>query len=316
MATQETFDSFASIEITVAVSTMQGYKSALKFFYWHKARITMHPDIDAFLENFIDGYKKIIADKKARGVMDVREGRMPYSFTGYRHFSGVLMKLKPQGKKYPFKESVFAWCFEVNAWNLISRSCNVAGLIFPMMGWAEDCMVIRVPKHKGDQTGESIGKDKHVYANPFMPEICPILATAVALLCIDRKRGDYRLFTSSTSDQFCNILSTVLNDTKLVPLDVNLGAARQYLGSQSNRKGAARYLQNLSPCFQLQTLTFVLDGLLVLFRTGIFLLELVVISLLVEVQQDWRSTAESLACFLLISPKLELKLVGKLVGEK
>ena len=246
---QETIDSFACNEITVAVSTMQGYKSALKFFYWHKARITMHPDIDAFLENFIDGYKKIIADKKARGVMDVREGRMPYSFTGYRHFSGVLMKLKPQGKKYPFKESVFAWCFEVNAWNLISRSCNVAGLIFPMMGWAEDCMVIRVPKHKGDQTGESIGKDKHVYANPFMPEICPILATAVALLCIDRKRGDYRLFTSSTSDQFCNILSTVLNDTKLVPVDVNLGAARQYLGSQSNRKGAATYLQNLSPCF-------------------------------------------------------------------
>ena len=240
-------DGPAANYVTIAVSTMQGYKSAIKFWYWQKAKILMHPHIDAFLDNFIHGYKKIIAEKKARGIMNMSKGRKPYTFFGYRFLSRVLMVLKPRGKKYPFKESVFGWAFEVLAWNLISRSCNVEALMFPLFGWREDCMVIKVPKHKGDQTGDSISKDKHTYANPLMPEVCPILATAIAVFCIDRKRGDYRLFTESTSDQFCHLLTVLFDDAELIPPDVNLGAARQELGSHSNRKGAASYLQNLSP---------------------------------------------------------------------
>ena len=109
-------------------------------------------------------------------------------------------------------------------------------------------MVIKVPKHKGDQTGDSISKDKHTYANPLMPEVCPILATAIAVFCIDRKRGDYLLFTESTSDQFCHLLTVLFDDAELIPPDVNLGAAHQALGSHSNRKGAASYLQYRLVC--------------------------------------------------------------------
>ena len=36
-----------------------------------------------------------------------------------------------------------------------------------------------VPKTKNDQTGEGQSKEKHVYANPLIPEICPILSLAV-----------------------------------------------------------------------------------------------------------------------------------------
>ena len=40
-------------------------------------------------------------------------------------------------------------------------------------------MVVKVPQHKGDQTGESLSMDKHVYANPLEPKFCTILSFAV-----------------------------------------------------------------------------------------------------------------------------------------
>jgi hypothetical protein len=45
--------------------------------------------------------------------------------------------------------------------------------------WVEDAMVLKVPQHKGNQTGESLSMDKHVYANPLEPKICTILSLAV-----------------------------------------------------------------------------------------------------------------------------------------
>ena len=56
VALQETIHGVAPIQITVAVSIMQAYKSALMFILLLKARITTHLDIDAFHKNFIDVY--------------------------------------------------------------------------------------------------------------------------------------------------------------------------------------------------------------------------------------------------------------------
>lgn len=37
----------------------------------------MDVEVDTWLNKFISGYKKIIADKKQRGVMAVKEGKSP-----------------------------------------------------------------------------------------------------------------------------------------------------------------------------------------------------------------------------------------------
>lgn len=51
------------------------------------------------------------------------------------------------------------------------------------MEWAEDAIAFFLPRMKNDQTGKR-GKDpKHVYANPFQPEICPFISLGVYLLC-------------------------------------------------------------------------------------------------------------------------------------
>lgn len=62
---------------------------------------------------------------------------------------------------------------------LVSRANSVGNVMLQHVDWKEDSMIITFPKHKGDQTGEGLSNDKHVYANPLMPEICPILALAV-----------------------------------------------------------------------------------------------------------------------------------------
>lgn len=42
-------------------------------------------------------------------------------------------------------------------------------------------MIVDMSKQKGDQTGERI-TPKHIYSNPFIPAICPILALALHVL--------------------------------------------------------------------------------------------------------------------------------------
>ena len=61
---------------------MQGYKSALKWLY--TLRKVVFPDcLDQWLDNFVKGYKKIVAEKKLNGIMELNEGRYSLSFAGY-----------------------------------------------------------------------------------------------------------------------------------------------------------------------------------------------------------------------------------------
>ena len=82
-------------------------------------------------------------------------------------------------------------------------------------------MVVKVPQHKGDQTGESLSMDKHVYANPLEPKICTILSLAVFFFCRKRfKRNGQikcKLFTDDRKDRFGYLLEVILNDKSLVP---------------------------------------------------------------------------------------------------
>jgi len=111
-------------------------------------------------------------------------------------------------------------------------------------------MVVKVPQHKGDQTGESLSMDKHVYANPLEPKICTILSLAVFFFCRKRfKRNGQikcKLFTDDRKDRFGDLLEVILNDKSLVPDNQDLGTSKEDLGSHSNRKGAASYLCGLS----------------------------------------------------------------------
>ena len=88
-------DFFAESKVTVSVSCMQGYKSALKAFY-EDSLVNFDAELDAWLDSFIQGYKKTIAEKKASGVMEIKEGKSPIAFSGHCFLSKVLMTLKSE----------------------------------------------------------------------------------------------------------------------------------------------------------------------------------------------------------------------------
>ena len=107
------------------------------------------------------------------------------------------------------------------------------------MDWSEDCMLINIPSHKGDEAGEGQGQQKHCYANPIKPEICIILSIAVMVFCKHRAKNDKfdsHLFSKDNVNHFGNLLRDILLDENLLPSTVDLGAARELIGPHSNRK--------------------------------------------------------------------------------
>ena len=58
-------DAFANNRATISHSCMQGYKSAIAWFYGEKG-LSLEPTLNSWCDNFINGYKKTVADKKWR----------------------------------------------------------------------------------------------------------------------------------------------------------------------------------------------------------------------------------------------------------
>jgi hypothetical protein len=78
-------------------------------------------------------------------------------------------------------DSVFAHCFLVLTWNVMSCSQNTVTVMREHMSWRYDSMKIEFANTKTDLMGKRATKEQHLYANPKAPEICPIVATATYL---------------------------------------------------------------------------------------------------------------------------------------
>ena len=60
----------------------------------------------------------------------------------------------------------------------MARSINIGALAYHNFQTGDDYIKIRYDNTKSDKAGEKV-RDKHVYANPFNPLCCPILALGV-----------------------------------------------------------------------------------------------------------------------------------------
>jgi hypothetical protein len=145
--------------------------------------------------------------------------------------------------------ATFAWCFIVLQWNLMSRSESVASICLQHLSWQGDCLVILVPKTKTDQSASSI-HPRHVYANPYEPEICPILSLAVFVFSHPFRyaRNKNSLFAGSyQNNRFGKILLKMLGDLsegeRVIFSSIN--EEKTSYGTHSVRKGSASYCASL-----------------------------------------------------------------------
>ena len=123
----------------------------------------------------------------------------------------------------------------------MSRSDSVDTIMLQHIGWAEDALIIEEQGHNGDQTGSD--KFGSIYANPNVPEICPILPLSVLMLCYPNRpsNGRQQLFSGINSkDRFGQILRKMLGSLSYHQLQI-LGCESQDIGSHSLRKGSSTY---------------------------------------------------------------------------
>jgi hypothetical protein len=243
----------ASRKKQVSVSVIQGTKSALRWRYQEHG-VTIEAELDRYINHFISGYKRKIADLKQSGKMKLKEGKSPLSFSNYKMLAQKIIKFAPPNNatvetktayEYNYNQNIFAWAYLVLQWNLMARANNVARIMLEHISWSEDSLVIALPKTKTEQEGAN-DYPRHIYANPYDPCICAILSLAVNIFsrnfnCIDENYNFNCLFEGTNQeDRFSKILGNVLHDLSEDEKKL-LGVSIKELGTHSMRKGSTSY---------------------------------------------------------------------------
>jgi len=236
-----------------AVTSIQGYKSAIMWYYIENDQV-IDPILDQTLNKFMRGYKRIVADARLDGKMEIFEGKHPLSFAGYKTLASKLMLLTPEfntngGRINTWNMSLFAWPFLVLQWNLMGRSVTVSTILYQHVSWQQDCMVLNIPKHKSDQEGAKCFP-RHIYANPLEPSICPILSLAILIFSKtfqydSTQLNNFQIFAGHSQEtRFSKQLHRVLE--RLTEFEVNqLGAKPDQIGTHSTRKGGPTYCSSM-----------------------------------------------------------------------
>ena len=147
---------------------VSGYKSAILSDMRLQGHELGKRDLNR-MGDWFAGYKRLIAEQKQEGLMEVGEGKGAFSFSVYR-FLGKLS----------FSNMVtYAHLFLLLCWNLIARCCSVSNLSYHHVSWRDDAMIIVFPSHKGDEEG-AVTLPKHVYGNRFVL-IWHLLCTSLRL---------------------------------------------------------------------------------------------------------------------------------------
>ena len=231
-------------KVTVTAQTYQNYKSALK--WWHafdcpemdKVGYPFPAETDAAITKAIATYKRDIGVKKRKGIMSQKEGKSKYSLYGLGIICKHFMGLRPIHHKHTWNEGLFASLFTKLSVSTIGRSDNIDDLLLSLIDWENDAMTVQFGTTKSDQTGETTSERKHIFANPFKPELCSILALAVYTWCKRRSpsSGCQKLFDGDEQNKrYYEILMIALKE---IDAGIDLGCAREDIGTHSNRKFA------------------------------------------------------------------------------
>lgn len=208
-----------------------GHRSALTFLFM-RCKFTASAEFLEELKQGMAGLKNTAAKARGETGGKLGEGKDPMSFELYR---AICMWLIEDG----CTESVFGHCFLTMTWNLMCRSKNTVKIRNEHIGWEGDAMTVQFAHSKTDQMGSTAGWKRHIYANPELPEVCPVLAFAKFRQTFPSADSG-RLFSGDKQyDRFRKILKRILQ--KHESEVKRLGVDPKNIGVHSIRKGAATY---------------------------------------------------------------------------
>jgi hypothetical protein len=177
------------------------------------------------------------AERIQSGRGSIKEGKDPLPFNTYR-FIGEFTLENNAGSK---RETLFTRMFTILSWNLMCRATNTKRIHLNHMEWRGDALVIRFCNSKKDQTGDHMQYPRHIYPNPIMPEICPILALGMFWLVYPFSPNEPTRQFFTGNDQYSRYTQSMSaikrNPIVLAHLESH-GLDPTLLGSHSNRKGA------------------------------------------------------------------------------
>ena len=185
------------------------------------------------LKEHFRGLKRTVQSVSA-GETSIKTGKEPLSFGLYRYLS---LKLLEKGKK----DFQFAHFFIVLCWNLMCRSNNVFGIDYRHMNWRDDALCIYFSQTKTDQLGERPKDPRHVYPNPHVPEICPVLALGLYWLTFSFDTSSKLFPGNSQYDRFRKALQRIANLEQVKQHLEELGLDSSDICSNSMRKGSATF---------------------------------------------------------------------------
>ena len=122
-------------------SSVTGYISAIKYAYRSKG-IPIPEEQMSYFKSYTDGYKRVVADKKQKGIMKQHEGKVACSYLLYTKLAKLALFAAEQRSYF----SAFVHVFLVLCWNLFSRSISVCELRTHHFSWENDMMVIDLSK--------------------------------------------------------------------------------------------------------------------------------------------------------------------------
>ena len=179
------------------------------------------------------GLKRQAAKKKAEGKAAAKgKGKKPMEFALLCQLSRLMWK---SGDKRFF----FTILYMLLCWNLMSRSKNVTTVCLQHLDWKDDALTILFCQTKTDQSGDR-AHNRHVYANPLKPEICPILALGVFLLLTDFSEDDVKLFGGGHQYSHFSTAFKALVVQNLDELQTWIQSVADW-GTHSFRKGSATF---------------------------------------------------------------------------
>jgi hypothetical protein len=113
------------------------------------------------------------------------------------------------------------------------------------MKWDNDALGVTFAKSKTDQEGDHPKDAKHIYANPHLPAICPILSLGIYLLCnpdLRQNEGKQLFPGGNQSSRFSKILHAYLSKGEGLQRCISEGVDFKDIGTHSIRKGSSTYV--------------------------------------------------------------------------